>query len=92
MCPIPSGVPKIDVKLGNVAPVPIAPVTGLFVKHYYLYQSNVLNMDPETLYFSEVRFDKGVKGELTPNKAWVKRRRLTVTPNQLILKRLEKKE
>ena len=34
--PIPAVVPKIDVKLGNVAPVPIAPVTGLFVKHYYL--------------------------------------------------------
>ena len=69
-----------------------APVTGLFVKHYYLYQPNVLNMDQETPYFSEVRFDKGVKGEPTPNKAWVKRRRLTVTPNQLIFKRLEKKE
>ena len=32
--PIPDIVPKIHVKFENIAPVPIAPVTGLFVKHY----------------------------------------------------------
>ena len=85
--PIPDIVPKIDVKFENAAPVPIAPVTGLFVKHYYLYQPDVLKMDPDTPYFSEVRFDKGVKDAQTPNKAWVKRRHLVVTPTQLIFKR-----